>query len=83
LSHSVGAAITNRRELGAAEGVIMIWGAALLALLAGISAHWPKAIAFPLAVMCLWLSLSLVVRAFKLRRRTRKVPEDHSFRRAS
>lgn len=83
LSHSVGAAITNRRELGAAEAVIMIWGAALLALLAGVSAYWPKVIAFPLAVMCLWLALSLVVRAFKLRRRTRTCPEDHSFRRAS
>jgi hypothetical protein len=36
LGHVVGAAITNRRELGPAEGVIMVWGAALLLTFSGI-----------------------------------------------
>jgi cardiolipin synthase len=59
LSHSVGAAITNHRELGPAERVILIWGAVLLALLAGISAHWPRGIAYPLAALCLFLSVRI------------------------
>jgi cardiolipin synthase len=69
LGHTVGAAITNHRELGPAERVIMYWGALLLAVLAGIAAYWPKAIAFPIAVFCAWIALSLVVRALKLRSR--------------
>ena len=70
LSHAVGAAITNRRELGPAEKVIMLWGAALLASVAAISAYWPKVLAFPLAFLCAWLALSLIVRVIRLGRRS-------------
>ncbi len=70
LSHAVGAAITNRRELGPAEKVIMLWGAALLAVVAGISAYRPKVLAFPAAFVCTWLALSLVVRVVRLGRRS-------------
>jgi cardiolipin synthase len=69
LSNAVGAAITNHRELGPAERVIMFWGAALLFLLATISAYKPKAVAFPIAVLCAWLAVSLLIRAIKLRRK--------------
>jgi cardiolipin synthase len=67
LSHSVGAAITDHRELGPAERVIMYWGAALLAALAAIAIKWPKAIAFPIAVVCIWIAISLTVRAIRLK----------------
>jgi cardiolipin synthase A/B len=67
LSNAVGAAITNHRELGPAERVIMYWGAALLALLAVIAAYWPRAVAFPIAILCAWIAASLLVRAVKLR----------------
>jgi len=68
LSHALGAAITNHRELGPAERVIMYWGAALLLGLAAIAAYWPRAVAFPIAVMCAWIAASLFVRAIRLRR---------------
>jgi cardiolipin synthase len=71
LSHALGAAITNHRELGPAERVVMYWGAALLAGLAAIAANWPKAVAFPIAVMCGWIAASLLVRAIKLHRNTK------------
>jgi cardiolipin synthase len=77
LGHSVGAAITNHRELGAAERVILIWGSVLLAVLAGVSAYWPKGVAYPLSVICLWISLSLLLRAYRLGR-----AESHHKRRA-
>jgi len=66
LSNAVGAAITNHRELGPAERVIMYWGAALLAIVAGIAAYWPRAVAFPIAILCAWIAVSLLVRAIKL-----------------
>jgi cardiolipin synthase A/B len=67
LSNAVGAAITNRRQLGPAERVLMYWGAGLLAVLAAIAAYWPRGIAFPIAFLCAWISASLVVRAVRLR----------------
>jgi cardiolipin synthase A/B len=67
LSNAVGAAITNHRELGPAERVIMYWGAALLAVFSAIAAYWPRAVAFPLALLCAWFAASLLVRAIKLR----------------
>jgi cardiolipin synthase len=69
LSHALGAAITNRRELGPAEAVIMFWGAALLATFSFVAVYWPKVVAFPAAILCVWIATSLVVRAFKLRRK--------------
>jgi cardiolipin synthase len=68
LTHAVGAAITNRRWLGAAECVITYWGAGLLAVFAAIAAYWPRGVAYPIAFLCAWISISLLIRAIKLRR---------------
>jgi cardiolipin synthase len=68
-SHVVGAAITNHRELGPAERVLMYWGAGLLVVFSALGAKWPKAIAYPVAFMCLWIAISLVIRAIKLGRK--------------
>jgi cardiolipin synthase len=67
LGHAVGAAIANRRELGPAEAVIIFWGAAVLLVVAAIAAYWPRAVAVPTVVMCVWMSLLLLVRAYRLR----------------
>ena len=65
-SNAVGAAITNRRQLGPAERVLMYWGAGLLAVLAFIAAYWPRGIAYPIAFLCAWISVSLIIRAVRL-----------------
>jgi cardiolipin synthase len=67
LSHAVEAAIINSRPLGPAEAVIMFWGAALLAGLAAVAVLAPKVVVYPFAILCVWLALSLSIRAFKLR----------------
>jgi cardiolipin synthase len=67
LTHAVGAAITNRR-LGPAECVIMYWGAGLLAVLAAIAAYWPRGVAYPIAFLCAWIAISLLMRAIRLGR---------------
>jgi cardiolipin synthase len=71
LGHAVGAAISNRRELGPAEAVIIIWGAILLLGIAGVAAYWPRVVAFTAGVLCVWMSLSLFMRAYGLRTRRR------------
>jgi cardiolipin synthase len=69
LANSIGAAITNRRLLGPAEsGPLLIAGGALLvAALLGLI--WPRLIAWPLAVLAIWIGTSLIGRWIAARRR--------------
>lgn len=63
----MGAAIVNRRVLGATEaGTMAGVGLALLAL-AAVVLWWPLAVAAPLAVLGAWVALSLLVKAWRLR----------------
>jgi cardiolipin synthase len=64
--HTVSAAITNRRELGPAESVVMLAASGLLTALAAAAFFWPKAVAIPVLALCLWTAISLAVRAYKL-----------------
>jgi cardiolipin synthase len=67
IGRAVEAAITNRRHLGPAEAVIMLWGAAILMLIAVVSIFWPMVVIYPLAVFSTWLAGSLLIRAARLR----------------
>jgi cardiolipin synthase len=69
ISNAVGAAMTNRRKLGPAEAVIMLWAATILTAVSVVGALWPRVIVYPLVVLCLWLAASLFVRGIRLRRR--------------
>ncbi|MBA3549642.1 MAG: phosphatidylserine/phosphatidylglycerophosphate/cardiolipin synthase family protein [Nannocystis sp.] len=76
LANTVGAAITDRRELGASEAGILLGGAAVLFGSAAVALYWPRVLAWPLGVLALWSALSLiaryvaVVRQGRSRRRT-------------
>jgi len=71
LSHTVGAAITNRRVLGRTEaGTMAAVGAALLALTA-VGVLWPLVLAAPIAVLAGWIGIALMIRALGLYRRPR------------
>jgi cardiolipin synthase len=66
LSHSVGAAITNRRVLGRAEAGIMAGvGTALIAITA-IGILWPMVLAAPIVLLGGWIGIALIVRALDL-----------------
>jgi len=69
LANSIGAAITNRRLLGPAEsGPLLVAGGALLvAALLGLI--WPRLIAWPLALLAIWIGSSLIGRWIAARRR--------------
>jgi cardiolipin synthase len=69
ISNAVGAAVTNRRKLGPAEAVLMIWAAAILTAFSVVAVVLPEAVVYPLVVLCMWVAVSLFVRGYKLRRR--------------
>jgi cardiolipin synthase A/B len=71
LGKAVGSALTRPRELDESAGRMLLFAAGLLAAIAALGFVWPHAIAWPLAIVSLWLALSYLVRAW---RGTRKRP---------
>jgi cardiolipin synthase A/B len=69
LNATFGAAVTNRRVLEPVESRIMLTvGAALLAL-AILFAKFPRALAYPVIVVFVWIGVALLYKGYKLRRR--------------
>ena len=60
LGRTFGAALTARRALGAAEAGSLIWGVVLLGALGAVGLKWPKALAYPLGVLLLWIAISWI-----------------------
>jgi cardiolipin synthase len=71
VSNTVGAAISDHRELGPVEARIMIAVAIVLVGLGVIAILFPRLLAYPLAVMSLWIAAALLWRGYRLRRRGR------------
>jgi cardiolipin synthase len=69
MGHTFGTALTAPRTLGAAEAVTLVWGTVLLSALGTVALLYPKAIAYPLGVLLLWIGLSWLGQAARLRRR--------------
>jgi cardiolipin synthase len=68
IGRTVGAAITNRRALGPAEARVMGSSGLLLLALSIVAVLWPRTISVPLAVIGVWVAISLFIRAFHLHR---------------
>jgi cardiolipin synthase len=66
LSHTVGAAITNRRALGRAEAGIMAGVGATLIGITAIGILWPLVLAAPIVLLGGWIGIALIVRAIDL-----------------
>lgn len=71
LSHTVGAAITNRRVLGRTEAGIMAGVGAALLVLTALGIAWPLILAAPIVVLAGWIGIALVMRALELYRQQR------------
>jgi cardiolipin synthase len=68
---AVGAALTSRRTLGPAEtNVLWVVGAIAIAL-AAIALLWPWVLAYPLAVIAVWVGVVALMRALRMRRQRR------------
>lgn len=66
VSNAVGAAFTNRRVLEPVEARLMLMAGFVLLVLAVIFVFFPRALAYPLAVVMAWIAVSLVYRGYKL-----------------
>ncbi len=68
IGRTVGAAMTNHRVLGPAEAGIMAAVAVVMLVLMAVALWWPLVVVAPLSLLGLWIAISLLVRAFILRR---------------
>jgi cardiolipin synthase len=66
--NTVGAALTAKRPLGAAEAPTLVMGAGVLLALAALGFWKPAVLAYPLAVAAAWLAVSLVGGALRTAR---------------
>ncbi|MEZ5290680.1 MAG: phospholipase D-like domain-containing protein [Vicinamibacterales bacterium] len=65
LGHTVGAALTDRRTLWAAEAPTLLAGGLVLLTLAGLALWRPAWLAYPAAGLAAWLGLSLAGAAWR------------------
>ncbi len=68
IGNTVGAAFSNRRMLGPAEAGMMSSVALGFLLLAVLAVMVPLAVTLPLALLAAWIGVTLMVRAWRLRR---------------
>lgn len=71
LGSTVGAALTNRRALTATEARVLAAGGVLFFALAVLAIEYPRAVAWPVAVIASWIALTVWVRAVRLYTRGR------------
>jgi cardiolipin synthase A/B len=69
---ALGAALTSRRALGAAESGLLVKVSLAVLGLAVVSAVWPRVIAWPLALLGTWLGIAWLFKAWALRRQARR-----------
>jgi len=69
IANSVGAAIANRRVLGAAESAPLLIGAVALLVLAAVALFWPRIVAWPLGALGVWIAITLFARMAQMRRK--------------
>jgi cardiolipin synthase len=72
IGNTVGAAFTGRRVLEPVEARLMTTVGALLLLLAVLFAVFPRAFAYPLLIVLVWLGLALLYRSCKLYRQGKR-----------
>jgi cardiolipin synthase len=70
IGNALGSVLAARRVHGPAERWLMAQGGLALAVLAGVGIAWPRLLAWPLAVLSLWLGLALLARAARRRAAT-------------
>lgn len=68
LGHAIGAALTDRRVLGPVESRLAAVAGLLLCSLGALFAIFPRALAYPVAVLAAWVGVALVWKGIKLRR---------------
>ena len=66
MGRTLGAAITKRREVGAAEAYNLFWSSLIFLAMGLTFLKWPKGIAYPLGVLAVWFAVAGLVQAWRL-----------------
>jgi cardiolipin synthase len=74
VGNTIGAAMTNHRLLGPAEAKIMGWAGVVLLIIAAVAALWPLLLVVPFTLGAVWLSVALLIQAYRLHRAARGHP---------
>lgn len=69
VGNTVGAAITSRLELGAAEAKIMVFGGSALLGLTILALLQPLLMVIPFSLLAGWIGVSLLIKGYQLHRR--------------
>jgi len=72
MGSALGAALTNRRTLGAAESGLLAKVSVCTIGFAIVAAFWPPVVAWPLALIGAWVGIAWLVKAYALRKQRRK-----------
>ncbi|MEP6483960.1 MAG: phospholipase D-like domain-containing protein [Rudaea sp.] len=68
LVNTVGAALGNKRVLGRSEAGVLLVSGSLLIALAFVGVIWPRTLAWPLALIIVWIGFNLVAAYVRTRR---------------
>ena len=68
LVNTVGAALGNKRVLGRSEAGILLVSGAILIALAFVGVIWPRTLAWPLALIIVWIGFNLIAAYMRTRR---------------
>lgn len=75
---ALGAALTNRRALGPAEAGLLVKMAFAAIGVGVVGALWPAAVAWPAAVLAIWIGLAWAAKAWGLHRQVRTAHAEHA-----
>ena len=71
---ALGAALTDRRILGPAEAGLLFLMAGVSLVIGVLAALWPRALAWPVALVAMWSGIAWAVKGISLRRGRRGAP---------
>jgi cardiolipin synthase len=66
MGRTLGAVLTARREVGAAEAYNLFWSSLIFLAIGAVALFWPKAIAYPFGVLGVWFAVVGLYRAARL-----------------
>ena len=68
LGNTLGASLSQQRQLGSGDVALLLGGGGTLALLATVAVFLPRLVAYPIAAAAAWMAAGLLLQAWRLRR---------------
>jgi hypothetical protein len=78
MGRTLGAAITKRREVGAAEAYNLFWSSLIFLGLGLVGLEWPRVLAWPIGILAVWFSVTGLFQAWRLYHRETVDKAEHS-----